>query len=65
MDCYAVRRKSFRSSGQVGEASYLRWTFIQHMGVDHGRFHITVAWRFLNRADVAALFQDPGGVADE
>ena len=57
MDCYAVRRRSLRSSEQVSGASYPRWTSVQHMGIDHGGFHIAVAEQFLNRADVGALFQ--------
>lgn len=55
--CYAVRRRSLRSSEQVSGASYPRWTSVQHMGIDHGGFHIAVAEQFLNRADVGALFQ--------
>ena len=57
MDCYAVRRRSLRSSEQVVGASYTRWTSVQHIDVDHGGFHIAVAEQFLNRADVGALIQ--------
>ena len=57
MYCYAVCRRSLRSSEQVSGASYPRWTSVQHMGVDQGGFHIAVAEQFLNRADVGALFQ--------
>ena len=57
MDCYAVRRRSLRSSEPVSGTTYPRWPSIKHMGIDHGGFHIAVAEQFLNRADVGALFQ--------
>jgi len=43
MDCYAVCRRSLRSLEQVSGAAYPRWTSVQHMGIDHGGFHIAVA----------------------
>ena len=43
MDCYAVRRRSLRSSEQVSGTTYPRWPSIKHMGIDHGGFHIAVA----------------------
>jgi hypothetical protein len=35
IDCYAVRRRSLRSSEQVSGASQPRWPSVQNMGVDH------------------------------
>jgi hypothetical protein len=33
-------------------------SFVQHMGVDHGRAYVFVAQQLLNRADVIARFQE-------
>lgn len=34
---------------------------VQHVGIDHGRTHIRVTKQLLDRADIAAVFQQMGG----
>jgi hypothetical protein len=60
MDCYAVRKISLRSSEQVSEASYPRWSSVQFMGVDHGGLDVLVAQQLLNGAEVLVPHQQVG-----
>ena len=48
-------------SEQIGGALYAEGAPVQHMGVDHGGAHVTVAEQFLDGAYVCPSLQQVGG----
>ena len=60
-DFMRTRIKAFVGLQKVHGAVHAQGASIEHMGVDHGCFHILMAHQLLNRADVLAALQQVGG----